>query len=760
MNPDNPEKTRAEAYQKLALNTPTDANIWAELLRMTIESHDLELSRCVSQVCSEICGETEWIRLYKAYLSLKEGDSASTVDSLRELAATTEDQAIIMWAKKWMIDALLDQGETDEAAALLLESRNQLPQSVDIASAENQITDYLESRTDSAMITNQGNFPVSLIAFYLPQFHPFPENDQWWGAGFSEWVNIADAEAHFPEHYQPRRPGALGFYDLRSSLTQRQQSILAKKYGVSALCYYLYWFSGKELMQEPLKNMLDDQAIDISFCLCWANETWSRRWDGSESDILIEQKYTEEDRLEFPKYVSTFFHDRRYFKVSGKPLLLVYRPDQIPNTLETTELWRSVFREIGIGEVHLTACLTFGYTAEKALLDGFDSSNEFHPHNSVANEISKASMRAKKFDGKIYDYREVVANSIKSLSVKGVKDTHPCVMLAWDNTPRRGPKGNVFTYFDFHYYGAWIFINKLKIQLAEKNPALLFVNAWNEWCEGTYLEPDRYNGFKALETTFEATKLERSLPILLVALKLTATYYENIRVFLLRQLAVASLEYIDFIEYLIKNRKETPRHLFTVHQDTLATYYYEKRDVIICAEVDASSSQHPSYLLRGWMSSAKLTLPTSARVLIGTDSEYCKREATIRLHIGGHRDDVATYHTQNGRSFAVSNDWTIDISLLSLSENEIIQAIIFDLDDWLEAARLNTRITPYIDPGAEADQDLILLDRGSEFSRLSTFWRKCADIPWDKSSPELRGSFFNSIDQAYFAYQEISGALE
>lgn len=758
MKLDNLAYTQLDLYRKWLLSNPTNPNDWAELLRITIDSNDLTLAKAVSQCCSALCLETDWIALYKGYLSLREGNPAAALATLQELASNTGNQDVIMWAQKWSVDALLDQGETEEAARLLLDSRD-FPLSVNKAELEDKIADYLDSKRDANPVKTSCDFPVKLIAFYLPQFHPFPENDKWWGSGFSEWVNIADAEAHFPDHYQPRRPGALGFYDLRNPLTQRQQATLAKKYGISAFCYYLYWFSGKELMEEPINNMLRDKTIDIDFCLCWANETWSRRWDGSESDILIEQKYTEEDTENFPKFVSVFFRDSRYLRIETKPLLLVYRPDQIPNTHETIARWRATFKELGIGEVHLAACMTFGYTQERALIDGFDSANEFHPHNSVANELNKASLRAKRFDGKIYDYREVVANSVKSLSVKSVKNIHPCVMLAWDNTPRRGSKGNVFTYFSFHYYGAWILVNRLKLQLSKKESGLIFINAWNEWCEGTYLEPDRYNGFNALEATFQATKIDDFLPILLIALKLTAPYYENIRTYLLERLSIAAAKYIGYINYLTEVRDALKYSFFFFNQDSLATYYYEKEEVIVCAEVDTSAGQQPSRFISGWISSKKMTLPTSVSLLIGTESEYCTREETLKLDIGRHREDVVNYHRANGRSYQLSNDWSADMGLVNLSEQEIIQAIVFAQDDWLEAARINTNIVHNLEATLEACPNLMLLDRMAEFSRLTHFWESSAKISWLDSSPKLRASLLNSIDNAYLIYNEIKGTL-
>ena len=220
---------------------------------------------------------------------------------------------------------------------------------------------------------------IRLIAFYLTQFHPIPENDEWWGKGFTEWTNVTKAISNYKGHYQPQLPTEMGFYDLRVRETRHEQIKLAKEYGIGGFCYYYYWFSGKRLLEQPLGDMLADKKSDMPFCLCWANENWTRRWDASENKVLMAQKYGKNDDLEFIKSLVPFIKDKRYIKLNGKPVLLVYRPQHLPDAKKSAEIWREHCRKVGLGEIAIYCCFSHSnWTYEQF---GFDGGVEFPPHN-------------------------------------------------------------------------------------------------------------------------------------------------------------------------------------------------------------------------------------------------------------------------------------------------------------------------------------------------------------------------------------------
>lgn len=345
---------------------------------------------------------------------------------------------------------------------------------------------------------------IRLVAFYLPQFHPIPENNEWWGRGFTEWTNVTRGEPLFSGHYQPHLPADLGFYDLRLRETRREQIRLAKSYGINAFCYHYYWFSGKRLLETPLEDMLADAESDMPFCLCWANENWTRRWNGGEQDVLIEQKYLADDPLRFSDDIARYLKDSRYLKVDGLPLLIIYRPQNVPNIRSVAESWRARFREIGVGEVHLSAALTFGNLDYAQF--GFDSGVEFPPHNRALLGVKCVNGQVKfrgAFQGCVMMYHEL-ANTYLKRDHAG-QNIFRAVFPSWDNTARSQQRALLFLNGTPENYEYWLSqtISKTRKDFpgAER---LVFVNAWNEWAEGCHLEPDQKYGKRFLEATLRA----------------------------------------------------------------------------------------------------------------------------------------------------------------------------------------------------------------------------------------------------------------
>jgi hypothetical protein len=341
-----------------------------------------------------------------------------------------------------------------------------------------------------------------LIAFHLPQFHPIPENDAWWGKGFTEWSNVAKAQAQFLGHYQPRLPGELGFYDLRTPGVLAQQAQLARAYGISAFCFHYYWFAGKRLLEAPIEAFLADRSIDIGFCLCWANENWTRRWDGDDSKILIAQEHTLEDHARVFDDLARHMEDPRYLRVDGKPLLVVYRPDIIAQAAEMTALWREAAAQRGWPGLYLVAANAFRFDEPERL--GFEALAEFPPHGIVADAIaSRLSWLNPGHAGAVYDYGAVADAEVRRLQsapARGV--VFPGVMPGWDNEARRPGAGVIYHDATPAAYGAWL--SAAIARAARTLPAdrrFVFINAWNEWAEGAYLEPDRAFGRAFLAET-------------------------------------------------------------------------------------------------------------------------------------------------------------------------------------------------------------------------------------------------------------------
>ena len=352
--------------------------------------------------------------------------------------------------------------------------------------------------------------PATLVAFYLPQFHPIAENDEWWGKGFTEWRNVARALPQFEGHAQPRLPADLGFYDLRNLDTMHEQAKLAREYGIGAFCFYFYWFSGQTLLEQPLRQWLDDPTLELPFCLCWANENWSRRWDGRGNDILIAQNHSAEDDLAFIAHIAAYLRDPRYLRVEGKPLLLVYRQDLLPDARQSAQRWRRWCRANQIGEIHIAYVQGFERPDPRDI--GFDAAVEFPPNlSNPSNLTANQRLLNPEFDGRVLDWRELAADY--SSRPMPAYPLYPGVNAGWDNEPRRQGKGRVYLHASPRRFRDWL-QTTINSRLADKPPEerLVFVNAWNEWAEGAVLEPDSRLGHAWLQAMRSALQRAATVP--------------------------------------------------------------------------------------------------------------------------------------------------------------------------------------------------------------------------------------------------------
>jgi glycosyltransferase involved in cell wall biosynthesis/SAM-dependent methyltransferase len=340
------------------------------------------------------------------------------------------------------------------------------------------------------------------LAFYLPQFHPIAENDAWWGKGFTEWTNVTRARAMFPGHAQPILPGELGFYDLRLSEVRDRQAELARSAGIHGFCYYHYWFNGRRLLERPLDAVVKSGQPDFPFCICWANENWTRRWDGQAQQVLLEQRHSLSEDRRFMLDLLPYLEDPRYVRVDGRPVVVVYRPDLMVNAADTAAVWRDECSRAGIGDIHL--CAVQFRTSDPGPL-GFDAAVEFPPHHFPAPEITgRIDGLEAAFGGSVFDYRAGVLELIERPR-RAEYRLYRGVMPSWDNTARRMEQSLIYHGADPDLYEAW-----LRSAINQPQPAdgitenLVFINAWNEWAEGTVLEPRRDLGYAYLRATARA----------------------------------------------------------------------------------------------------------------------------------------------------------------------------------------------------------------------------------------------------------------
>ena len=324
----------------------------------------------------------------------------------------------------------------------------------------------------------------------------------WWGPGFTEWTNVTRARPSFAGHYQPHLPADLGFYDLRVPEVLEQQAALAREHGIHGFCYHYYWFAGKRLLERPVETMRTSGRPDFPYCLCWANENWTRRWDGAEEDVLIAQHSSRADDESFIRGLLPHLRDPRYIRVDGRPLILIYRVGMLPNPRATAALWREVCRSEGIGELYLCAAKTFDTSDPRPY--ELDALVEFPPHGArVLTANLQVDITNPDYRGSVYDYREFVQDLLATPEPLYV--SHPTVMPGWDNTARGPDAPTIFLGAAPQRYERWLrtIIEQFNAYSPQEN--LVFVNAWNAWLDGSHLEPDRRWGMAFLEAHLRGT---------------------------------------------------------------------------------------------------------------------------------------------------------------------------------------------------------------------------------------------------------------
>lgn len=350
-----------------------------------------------------------------------------------------------------------------------------------------------------------------IITFYLPQFHCIPENDRWWGKGFTEWVNVRKAKPIFKGHEQPRLPLNGNYYDLSNADTIRWQASLANKYGVYGMCFYHYWFNGKLLLEKPAELLLSNPDIDMNFCFSWANEPWARTWDGKNHEIMQPQEYgTESDWQRHFDYLLPFFRDQRYIKEQNCPLMLIYKSQSIPCASDMMQLWNRLARNAGFDGIHFVETLRDGSMDPRDL--PFKARVEFEPArtNFQQSFLALNYKRCRRYTLKAFNhlfhtsiplnkpfkFADVARRSLQLVSPRG---TYGGVFVGWDNTPRRGVASTIVSLPTNEEFARYL---KAKIKQTQTtyHTNYVFVNAWNEWAEGAILEPDETHRYAYLET--------------------------------------------------------------------------------------------------------------------------------------------------------------------------------------------------------------------------------------------------------------------
>ena len=351
------------------------------------------------------------------------------------------------------------------------------------------------------MASEQKQPKARVLAYYLPQFHPIPENDEWWGKGFTEWTNVGKAKRYFPGHYQPHVPADLGYYDLRVPETREAQAQMAREAGVEGFVYWHYWFAGKELMERPFKEVLESGKPDFPFALAWANQTWKGFNFGvnNERNVLIEQTYPgDEDYIAHFNAVFPAFKDKRYITCDGKPIFIIYQPSDMPDPKHYIELWQSLAKENGLKGIYFIA-LENGYFTEKEGLEykkwveelGYDAVNYMRLH---PNKQTFWQLQFHRFTHYILRWPNIYSYKRQmrwfSNDTDREENAFPCIIPNWDHTPRSGKRGMVFYGSTPELFRQHVHETLERIIHKPFDKRIVIIKSWNEWAEGNYMEPD------------------------------------------------------------------------------------------------------------------------------------------------------------------------------------------------------------------------------------------------------------------------------
>jgi hypothetical protein len=334
------------------------------------------------------------------------------------------------------------------------------------------------------------------LAFYLPQFHPIPENDEWWGRGFTEWTNVTRARPLYPGHHQPHVPTELGYYDLRVPEVREAQAALAAEHGIAGFVYYHYWFQGRRLLERPFDEVLATGSPDFPFALCWANEEWTRNWDAKSGEVLMPQEYSEEDDLAHIRWLCTAFAADRYIKIDGRPLMLVYRAGLIPDMQRTAATWRTFAQREGFPDLYLCWVESHGPPRGAGpAAHGLDAVVGFRPLERPRRFAPADPSRR----NRILDYTLAYEAELERTPPSWKR--FPSVMVGWDNAPRRPTGATIFEGATPDAYQKWLARAVESVSGVREEENYLFIVAWNEWAEGNHLEPDTRYGRGYLEAT-------------------------------------------------------------------------------------------------------------------------------------------------------------------------------------------------------------------------------------------------------------------